>query len=380
MGEKDLGGGAATRDRGAAGARAVRWGIVGAGRIAHRFARSLAHEGRSELVAISCRRAGRAEAFALEHGVPEGGALSDEALGGVAGAAHAALLARPDVDAVYLALPHAMHLEWALAALRAGKAVLCEKPACVDAEEARELAGAARETGTLFMEAMKTRFSPLYRRVRELVAEGAIGEVRRVEALLENDMGERIARGGDYLSAARGGGILLDSGIYCASWVEDYLGGPLEVVGAAARWDHGHDCFVEAELARGEMTARLVTAADAAGPREARIIGAAGTIVVEDMHRPQRTRLERPGEDPVGLELPYPVDDFYDEIGHFVDLVVCGRAESDVMPLAATLRCAELLDAVRAAIGPEGDGPRADRPQPPADAGRTRLAPERASR
>lgn len=350
MGEKDLGGGAATRDRGAAGARAVRWGIVGAGRIAHRFARSLAHEGRSELVAISCRRAGRAEVFALEHGVPEGGALSDEALGGVAGAAHAALLARPDVDAVYLALPHAMHLEWALAALRAGKAVLCEKPACVDAEEARELAGAARETGTLFMEAMKTRFSPLYRRVRELVAEGAIGEVRRVEALLENDMGERIARGGDYLSAARGGGILLDSGIYCAAWLDDYLEGPFSVTSAQARWQRGVDSFVDAELAFGDASARLVTAADEAGPREARLVGTEGTIVVEDLHRPQRARIERPGEEPTIIELPYAVDDFYDEIEHFTGLLARGARESDIMPLASTLRCAQILDAVCAAL------------------------------
>ena len=330
--------------------RTVRWGIVGAGRIAHRFARSLAHEGRSELVAVSCRSAGRAGAFALEHGVPERCALSDEALGGIAGAAHAALLARPDVDAVYLALPHSMHLEWALAALRAGKAVLCEKPACVDAREARELARAARETGTLLMEAMKTRFSPLYQRVRELVAQGVIGDVRRVEAFLENDMGDRIARGGDYLSDARGGGILLDSGIYCASWVDDYLGGPLEVVAAGARWDHGHDCFVDAELSRGTLTARLVTAADAAGPRTARIVGTRGVITVEDMHRPQRARLERGGGQAVDIELPYPVDDFFDEIGHFVGLLLSGRSESDVMPLSATLRCAGLLDAIDDAI------------------------------
>lgn len=355
MGEKNLG------ER---GGRTVRWGIVGAGRIARRFARSLAHEGRSELAAISCRSAGRAEAFALEHGVPEGGALSDEALGGIAGAAHAALLVRPDVDAVYLALPHSMHLAWALAALRAGKAVLCEKPACVDAAEARELVRAARETGTLLMEAMKTRFSPLYRHVRELVARGGIGEVRRVEAFLENDMGDRIARGGDYLSDARGGGILLDSGIYCASWVDDYLGGPLEVVAARARWDHGHDCFVDAELACGPLTARLVTAADMAGPRTARIVGTRGVITVEDMHRPQRARLERAGAEAADIELPYPVDDFYDEIEHFVGLVLSGRGESDVMPLSATLRCAELLDAVGDAARAVG----ARCPQPPAHA------------
>lgn len=331
----------------------VRWGIVGAGRIAHRFARSLAHEPHSELVAISCRSAGRAAAFAAEHGVPEEGTFSDEGLGGVAGAAHAALLARPDVDAVYLALPHGMHLTWAVAALRAGKAVLCEKPACASAAETRALVDAARTEGVLLMEAMKTRFTPLYRRVRELVAEGAIGELMRVEALLENDMGDRIARGDDYLSDPAAGGILLDSGIYCAAWIDDYLPGPYEVVSAHARWDHGIDCFVDAELAlgaKGEKTARLVTAADTAGPRTATLVGAAGKIVVEDMHRPQRAVLLADGAEPVELDVPYPVDDLYDQIAHFTDLLRAGRAESPVMPLAATVRCAELLDAVRAKI------------------------------
>ena len=328
----------------------VRWGIVGAGKIAHRFARSLAHERHAELVAISCRSAARATAFATEHGVPASGTLSDEALGGVSGAAHEALLARKDVDAVYLALPHGMHREWAIRALRAGKAVLCEKPACASAAEAREVVGAARETGALFMEAMKTCFTPLYRHVRELVANGAIGELLRVEALLENDMGDRIARGGDYLSDPRAGGILLDSGIYCASWVDDFLAGPFDVTSASARWDHGVDCFVDAELALGEKTARLATASDVAGPRTARLEGTAGEIVVEDMHRPQRAVLLASGEGSRNIDLPYPVDDFYDEIEHFTGLVLAGRTESDVMPLAATLRCAEMLDAVRERI------------------------------
>lgn len=331
----------------------VRWGIVGAGRIAHRFARSLAHEPGSELAAISCRSAARAAAFAAEHGVPEEDALSDEALGNVAGAAHAALLARPDVDAVYLALPHGMHLTWAVAALRAGKAVLCEKPACASATETQTLVSVARETGKLLMEALKTRFTPLYRRVRELVAEGAVGELRRVEALLENDMGDRIARGDDYMSDPAAGGILLDSGIYCASWIDDYLPGPYEVTSVRARWDHDVDCFVDAELAcgaSGEKTARLATAADTAGPRTATLVGTAGKIVVEDMHRPQRAVLLANGAEPVELDVPYPVDDFYDQIAHFTGLLRAGRTESPVMPLAATLRCAELLDAVRARI------------------------------
>lgn len=333
----------------------VRWGIVGAGRIAQRLARSLAHEPHSELVAISCRSAAKAVAFAAAHGVDEDGALSDEGLGGVAGSAHAALLARPDVDAVYVALPHSMHAAWALAALRAGKAVLCEKPLCVSPEETALLANAARAEGLLLMEGMKTRFLPLYRRVRELVGEGTIGRLTRVEAVLHNNMGDRIARGGDYLSAATGGGMLLDSGIYCAGWVEDYLDGPLEVVSAEARWEAGVDCAVDAELRAGERTARLATAADRDNTRYARLVGTEGQIVVEQMHRPERARLERTGEKPVELELPYPVDDLYGEVEHFVGLLCAGRTESPVMPLAASLRCAKLLAAVRGRLG---SGPR----------------------
>lgn len=328
----------------------VRWGIVGAGRIAHRFARSLAHERRSELVAISCRSAGKATTFAAEHGVPEGGVLSDEALGGVAGAGHAALLARPDVDAVYVALPPALHLSWSAAALRAGKAVLCEKPLCASVEETEALVSVARETGRLLMEATKTRFEPLYQRVRELVRDGAIGRLARVETGLCSDMGDRVASGADYLSAPVGGGNLLDSGIYCAAWLDDYLTGPIEVLGARARWERGVDTFTDAELRAGDVTARLLTACDQGSPREAVLTGTEGRIVVDEMHRPQHARLERDGEKPVELDVPHPVDDFYAELEHFVDLVLAGAPESPVMPLATSLRCAELLAAIRSEL------------------------------
>ena len=330
--------------------RIVRWGILGAGKIAHRFARSLAHDPRCELVAISCRSAEKAEAFALEHGVPEDGTLSDEALGGVAGAAHSVLLARPDLDAVYLALPHGMHLEWGIAALQAGKATLCEKPLCVSAEETHRLAEVSRETGTLLMEGMKTRFLPMYKRVHELVADGAIGRLERVEAVLQNAMLERIARGGDYLSAPVGGGMLLDTGIYCAAWIEDDLSGAFEVPRAEARWEAGVDCAVDAEMRFGEKTARLLAAADRGNTRYTRLVGSEGQIVVKQPHRPERATLERAGEKPLELDLPHPVDDFFGEIEHFVDLLLDGRTESPVMPLKASVRCAEILGAIRAAL------------------------------
>ena len=205
--------------------RIIRWGILGAGRIAHRFSASLRSEPQAKLAAISCRSAAKAAAFAEKFNVAAANALSDEALDGVADAAHEALLARRDIDAIYLALPHGLHLTWAIRALRAGKAVLCEKPAALSADEMRDIAAASRETGALFMEAMKTRFTPCYARVRELVAAGAIGRITRVETALENDMGERLSSRTDYMSDPKQGGVLLDTGIYCACWLEDYLAG-----------------------------------------------------------------------------------------------------------------------------------------------------------
>ncbi|MBQ1840488.1 MAG: Gfo/Idh/MocA family oxidoreductase, partial [Atopobiaceae bacterium] len=136
----------------------VRWAILGAGNIAHRFAASLAHVENAELVAASCRTREKAEAFLAE--VPR-------AEGARAYAGHDALLADPKVDAIYLALPHQFHHEWAIKALRAGKAVLCEKPAMLTAVEMAEVAEVAHETGCLFMEAMKPRFVPLYAQVMQ---------------------------------------------------------------------------------------------------------------------------------------------------------------------------------------------------------------------
>ena len=346
----------------------IRWGILGAGRIAHRFAASLRSEPQAKLVAISCRSAAKAAAFAEKFNVAAADALSDEALGGEAGAAHETLLARPDIDAIYLALPHGLHRVWAIRALRAGKAVLCEKPAALSADEMREVAAVARETGTLFMEAMKTRFTPCYARVRELVAAGAIGRITRVETALENDMGERLSSRTDYMSDPKQGGVLLDTGIYCACWLEDYLAGQFEVTRSRARFDTDVDSFVDAELSfagqgdtdshvtraaapNEQATARLITACDSDElPRQARLIGTKGTIIVDDLHRPVHAEVRIEGKDPYTIDLPYEVDDFYGQIHHFCELMRTGAPESPIMPLAASIRCAEMLDAIRASL------------------------------
>ena len=316
----------------------VRFGVLGAGNIAHRFCASLAHEDGAELVAVSCRTEQKARAFLAE---------VEHAEGGRAYGSHEELLADGEVDAIYLALPHALHRDWAIAALRAGKAVLCEKPAMLSAAEMREVADGARGTGVLFMEAMKPRFVPLYQQVLDAVKQ--IGPLTRVEATLCNDMLAAVEGSGSYhMTPGPGAGVLLDCGIYCASWLQEFGGGTprLESITGAER--DGINVYADARLDLGGVAGRLECAFDRAKRRTATLVGAGGRIVVDELHRPQHAVVELEGQEPVVLDAPYEVDDFYSEIHHFVGLMKRGATESPIMPFDASIECAEIIDAVYA--------------------------------
>lgn len=326
--------------------RIIRWGILGAGNIAHRFARALAHEHGSKLVAISARSPEKAAAFADEFGVDAAHTYTDAK--GV-NQSHYQLVADPHVDAIYLAMPHRFHLRWTEEALRAGKAVLCEKPAALYAEQVRRIASVALATGTLFMEAMKTRFEPAYQAVCELVSEGVIGTITRVETHLCNNVPEEVWKNSSYYLAADQGGALLDTGIYCAGWIDDFLPGVVTVEHVEVRPYERVDLYDRAELTVGNATALLECAFDRPGERRAVLIGTKGRIVVDNLHRPEGYTLELDGEEPQEVSVPYEVDDFYPQIKHFTDLMRAGEEESPIVPLASSLRMIQILDEIKAA-------------------------------
>lgn len=333
------------------GERDVRWAVLGAGRIAERFAQSLSHVPGATLVAASFRSAEKVRTFADAHGLDPKRCYSDEALGS-ANAAHEALLASDDIDVVYVALPHGLHHRWSVAALKAGKAVLCEKPAALSAQEAEDVARVSRETGLLFMEAMKTRFVPLYPQLRALVKSGAIGEVLRVEASLQNNLGPRLSSRTDYLADPVCGGALYDTGIYCASWLEDFLPGVPQITSLDVRTDEitGVDTHVDAELLSDGVTGRLTCSIDEDGARTARLVGTRGALVIDQLHRPERATLLTPDGRRQDVEVPYEVDDFFGELSHVTELVRTGQAESPVMSLEATVRCAQIVDVAGASF------------------------------
>ncbi len=187
----------------------IRWGILGTGRIAAKFAAELPASRTGRIVATASRTLGSAETFAREYGSE-----------GIAG--YEALLSRPDVDAIYVSLPNTLHREWSIAALEAGKAVLCEKPMALDASEAEEMFACAARCGGLLIEAFMYRAHPQTRRLFEIVSSGAIGEVRLIRS---NFTFCREATAGDArFQAGPGGGSLMDVGCYCVDFTRSVVG------------------------------------------------------------------------------------------------------------------------------------------------------------
>ena len=150
----------------------IRWGILGAGNIAHRFAKSLTMNEDCQLWAISCRKEEKGRAFNQEY--PSRKQYYGENC-------YMEMLEDPDIDVVYICVPHGLHHYWSKEALKKGKAVLCEKPAMVTAQEMQDIIDTTKANDTLFVEAMKSRFLPAYRKVREMVARGEIGEITKIE-------------------------------------------------------------------------------------------------------------------------------------------------------------------------------------------------------
>ncbi len=184
----------------------LRWGILGTGNIAGKFAADLATvRGRAALVAVGSRNAAAAAAFAAAHGATR------------AYGTYAELLADPAVDVVYISLPNQLHAEWSIRCARAGKHVLCEKPATMDARELDAVLDAARAADVFWCEAYAYRCHPRCERLGRLLADGAIGEPRLAHATFSFD-GVPLERARLW-DPAFGGGGLMDVGVYPLSWL-----------------------------------------------------------------------------------------------------------------------------------------------------------------
>lgn len=180
----------------------VHWGILSTARINEKFLAGIAGSSRCDVVAVASRDRDRAEAYARRHGIPG------------AHGSYEALLADPEIEAVYVPLPNALHLEWAQRALEAGKHVLCEKPLSRRAADVEAAFDVAERQGRLLMEGFMYRHHPQTLRLVEMVASGALGRLRLVRGsfsfLLSDPADVRLSRELD-------GGCLMDVGCYCVN-------------------------------------------------------------------------------------------------------------------------------------------------------------------
>jgi predicted dehydrogenase len=317
----------------------IRWGVVGPGRIADKVVQDFGVVEGARAVAVASRSLQRAEAFAARHGI-------ERSYG-----SYAEILADPDVDVLYVATPHPQHHAVALAALDAGTALLVEKAFTATTAGAAEVVDRARATGVFTMEAMWTRFQPAVVALRDLVADGAIGEVRAVQADLgvaaPYDPTDRL------FDPAQGGGALLDLGVYPVSFAQMLLGTPTSVTATGSRFPTGVDAEAALLLAYDDgRSATVTTSLRHALPGQARVFGTTGWIdVLPRFHHPQTIVLHRAGAEPETITRPQLGGGYSHELIEVTEGVRAGRAESAVMPLADTLAVQTVLGQAAEQLG-----------------------------
>jgi len=337
--------------------RELAWGVIGTGAIAGDLALSLQTSSRCRVVSVVGSSPDKARAFAAKWAVPRAAATVAE------------LVADPAVEAVYVATPHPAHEAHALAAIAAGKPVLCEKPLTMDAAGAARVVEAARARGVLLMEAFMYRCHPLVRELARRLADGAVGRIVHVRA----DFGFRKPRdpAGRLYNLAKGGGAILDVGCYPASFARLVAGiaagrpfaEPTRLEAAGFFGPTGVDELATALLTfESGVTAALATAIQHPLGRSAMVFGEAGHVVVPDPWAPESHRhgrktsftLHRDGREPEVVAFDTELDSYALEAELFADALPATEAPWPAMTPADSLGNMKLLDAWRAALRSPG--------------------------
>jgi dihydrodiol dehydrogenase / D-xylose 1-dehydrogenase (NADP) len=315
--------------------RIIKWAIMGTGTIANSFAKGLEALEDAKLYAVASRSKEKAEEFGKKYGAAKSYDSYEE------------LVKDKEIDIVYIATPNTAHKDNIILCLNNGKPVLCEKPFTVNAEEAEEVIRLAREKKLFLMEAMWSRYFPVMKQVNEWLAEGHIGELRMITA----DFGFR--REGPMedrkVSPNRGGGALLDVGVYPISFASAVFGKqPTQITGITSLYDTGVDQQSSMLLGfdKGEM-AVLSCAINTPTPKEGRIIGNKGSIHIPDFSRATKATLAVIGEEEVKVEIPLEGNGYNYEAAAAMDCLRRGEIESSIMPLDETVAILKVMDELR---------------------------------
>ena len=318
----------------------IRWGILSTGMIAGLFVEGLRDVADAEVAAVGSRTRESAEAFGERYGIPR------------RHGSYEALAADPDVDVIYIGTPHNLHAANTRTCLEAGKAVLCEKPFALNAEQARGMVALARKRGLFLMEAMWTRFRPHMVELRRLLAEGVIGEPR----MLHTNFGFRIPFDPKHrlFDPALGGGALLDVGVYPISLAHMVFGTPEAVVSLAALGETGVDEQMSAVLRfSGGRLAVCSAATRTKLPLTATISGTEGQIELPPApwSGDSQLLLRRPDGSEEPIAITHVGNGYNYQVEEVHACLRAGRGESAIMSLDESIAIMANLDAIRAPWG-----------------------------
>jgi predicted dehydrogenase len=315
--------------------KTIKWGIIGTGGIAHTFAKGLQTIEDAELVAVGASSKEKAEAFGKEFKIPSTyGSYSE-------------LVDDAEVEIIYIATIHPLHKECVLLALKAGKAVICEKPLTVTAKDSEDIIKYAKESKTFFMEAMWTRYLPAIAKVRQWIKDGFIGDVKMLKA----DFGFRCDGNpeGRLLNANLGGGALLDAGIYPISFASMVFGSEPKTISSMAhigetKVDEYFSCIFGYE---GDKMAVLTGAIQLDTPNDAWIIGTEGKIFIPNFLRAECASLYIKDKLEEKFEMQLNGTGYSYEAKEAMNCLRQNRLESEIMTMDESLAIMKTMDSLR---------------------------------
>lgn len=317
----------------------LRFGIVGTGGIAHRFAEAIKNVPCAELTAVASRTRENAERFGDEFGIPN------------RFASYEAMAQSDVIDAAYIAVPHSGHKDCSILMLSHAKHVLCEKPMAVNAKEGEEMFACAKQNGVFLMEAMWARLVPGTLKMLALVESGMFGDIRAVEGKFcytmdEDEMDHHV------LKNENGGGALLDVGIYGLHFASWYLGNDIVHTDAQADLWNGIDVHTTVldKYANGAI-ADTSSAVFVRKPNEGFVYGSKGYARLPRFYAPQEIEIHLNDGTNETLHTPYLGNGFEEQIIHVCECVEKGLTESPVIPAQQTLTQLRRMDDIRKHIG-----------------------------
>ena len=317
--------------------KTVRWGIIGTGKIANKFAQAVQNADGASLVAVASRTAESAKAFSEKYNIPN-------ALVG-----YETMATFEGVDAVYIGLPHTYHPVYAKLFMESGKHVLSEKPICINAHQLTQLQKIQKEKNVYLMEALWTRFLPAVLKLKEMLDDGIIGQVLEVSADFCYRKTDK--ESGTVYKQAYAGGSLLDVGIYGLNFASIVLGDDVKTVQSAVHTAYGIDERTHILLTyESGAIARISSAVALEKPEDAYIYGTGGYIHIPHFYAASEFTVVTPAGKQE-YSFPYKGNGFEEEIEECNRCILSGKNQSAVMPLTQSEKMLQLMDTVRKQAG-----------------------------